>query len=45
MECEVTDILPGGDHDIFVGELKAVAVSEGNPLVYWRGAYGDVTKR
>lgn len=45
MECEVTEILPGGDHDIFVGEIKSVQVSDGNPLVYWGGAYGDVTSR
>lgn len=45
MECEVTSILPGGDHDIFVGEIKAVRVGEGKPLVYWKGAYGDVASR
>lgn len=45
MECEVTEILPGGDHDIFVGEIKSVRVSDGNPLVYWGGAYGDVKSR
>ncbi len=45
MDCEVTDILPGGDHDIFVGELKAVQVNEGQPLLYFNGAYGDITSR
>lgn len=45
MECEVTQILPGGDHDIFVGEIKGVRVGEGKPLVYWKGAYGDVASR
>jgi flavin reductase (DIM6/NTAB) family NADH-FMN oxidoreductase RutF len=39
MECEVTDILPGGDHDIFVGKLVSSAVSDGTPLMYWRGKY------
>lgn len=45
LECEVTEILPGGDHDIFVGLIKAAAVRDGKPLVYFSGAYGDVTSR
>lgn len=45
MECEVTEILPGGDHDIFVGMIKKVQINDGKPLVYWNGAYGDVTSR
>ncbi len=42
MECEVTDVFPGGDHDIFVGELKSVHVADGQPLIYWRGKYAAV---
>lgn len=45
MECTVTDIHPGGDHDIFVGELQSVQVAEGKPLIYWRGGYADLTPR
>lgn len=45
MECEVTEILPGGDHDIFVGLIKSARAGEGKPLVYFGGAYGDVTSR
>jgi flavin reductase (DIM6/NTAB) family NADH-FMN oxidoreductase RutF len=45
MECEVTDITAGGDHDIFVGKLVNVQVNEGKPLLYWGGAYGDITSR
>jgi len=46
MECRVAEILPGGDHDIFLGELQTVKVdADAKPLVYWRGAYGDVTSR
>lgn len=45
MECEVTGILPGGDHDIFVGEIKSVRINEGKPLVYWSGAYADLNPR
>jgi flavin reductase (DIM6/NTAB) family NADH-FMN oxidoreductase RutF len=45
MECRVTSILPGGDHDIFVGSLENVHVSGGKPLLYFAGAYGDITNR
>lgn len=45
LECEVTAIVPGGDHDIFVGELKGVTVAEGEPLLYFRGKYCDLTPR
>ena len=44
-ECEVTEILPGGDHDIFVGQLVRVEAGEGQPLLYFNGTYGDVTSR
>lgn len=44
MECVVTDIYAGGDHDIFVGELKSVSVADGDPLLYWRGAYRGVAQ-
>ncbi len=39
IECEVRDQLPGGDHSIFVGEVVAIAVREGEPLLYFRGGY------
>ena len=45
MECRVHEIFPGGDHDIFVGELVATSAAEGRPLAYWLGSYGDVTQR
>jgi len=43
IECNVTEQLPGGDHTIFVGEVVAVETREGAPLVYYRGAYHDIT--
>lgn len=39
MECKVTHVMPGGDHDIFVGELLSTSVAEGSPLLYFRGKY------
>jgi len=39
VECETVKIYDGGDHDIFVGRLLDVNVRDGEPLVYFRGAY------
>jgi flavin reductase (DIM6/NTAB) family NADH-FMN oxidoreductase RutF len=39
VDCRVTDILAGGDHDIFVGEIVAGDAREGQPLLYYTGKY------
>ena len=40
MECETIDIYPGGDHLIFLGEVKNAEVLHGEqPLLYFRGKY------
>lgn len=41
-DCRVVDVLPGGDHDIFIGEVVAGDVNVGNPLLYFAGKYRDV---
>jgi flavin reductase len=38
-DCRVVDILPGGDHDIFVGEIVAGEFHGGEPLLYFAGGY------
>lgn len=43
LECRVTDVLPGGDHSIFLGEV--VGVQQGadkDPLVFYGGAYREL---
>jgi flavin reductase (DIM6/NTAB) family NADH-FMN oxidoreductase RutF len=42
IECTLRDQLPGGDHSIFVGEVVATAVREGEPLLYFRGGYREM---
>jgi flavin reductase (DIM6/NTAB) family NADH-FMN oxidoreductase RutF len=38
--CRKHSVLPGGDHDIFVGEIVEGAVqSEGQPLLFYGGQY------
>jgi flavin reductase (DIM6/NTAB) family NADH-FMN oxidoreductase RutF len=40
VDCRVTAILPGGDHDIFIGQIEAGDWREGSPLLYFAGRYG-----
>lgn len=41
LDCRVWAAYPGGDHTIFVGEVQAGdAMSNGSPLVFYRGGYG-----
>jgi len=42
MECSVSEIYSGGDHDIFLGRVASVRVHDGTPLVYWRGSYSSL---
>ena len=39
LECTTTEILEAGDHTIFLGQVEAADAREGEPLVYFRGAY------
>ena len=36
VDCRVTNILPGGDHDIFIGEIVAGGTREGRSVVILR---------
>ena len=39
IECRVTEMLPGGDHLVMLGELVGGEAYEGSPLLYFRGGY------
>ncbi len=39
LDCQVRFAHDGGDHTIFVGEVKSVKLGEAFPLVYFRGFY------
>lgn len=43
-ECEVLSKYPGGDHTIVVGSVKSIVVNGGEPLVYHRGQYFDLSE-
>lgn len=39
VDCRLRDILDGGDHDIFIGEILAGDFREAAPLLYFGGKY------
>lgn len=39
LDCRIVQNFAGGDHDIFVGEIVAGAVQEGQPLLFYNGRY------
>ena len=42
LECRLRDAFEGGDHTIFVGEVDAASIRDGDPLVYFHGNYRDI---
>ena len=42
VDCRVKEILPGGDHDIFIGEIVAGELGEGEPLLFFGGKYASI---
>jgi flavin reductase (DIM6/NTAB) family NADH-FMN oxidoreductase RutF len=41
--CEVTERLPGGDHTIFIGQVRECGAVPGKrPLVYFRSSFGSL---
>ena len=39
LDCTLYSLLPGGDHVIFTGLVTSVDEHEGEPLVFFRGAF------
>ena len=44
LACELLELVPGGDHTIGIGEVIAFDHGEGEPLVWYRGAYTSVKR-
>jgi flavin reductase len=40
--CRVINAHEAGDHTIFVGEVQATEIFDGDPLVYFRGGYRKI---
>jgi len=39
LECRIVDVVEAGDHTIFIGQVEAADARDGEPLLYFRGAY------
>ena len=39
LECDITEIAPGGDHDVVIAKVVASETSDGAPLIYFERAY------
>lgn len=37
--CDLRDLIPTGDHEIAIGEVVAMDVGDGDPLLWYRGGY------
>jgi flavin reductase (DIM6/NTAB) family NADH-FMN oxidoreductase RutF len=37
--CDLRQLVPAGDHEIAIGEATAMDVAEGDPLLWYQGAY------
>jgi flavin reductase (DIM6/NTAB) family NADH-FMN oxidoreductase RutF len=46
LECTVSRVLPGGDHEILVGRVRHVETSANpnGPLVFFRGSYASLAE-
>ena len=42
VDCKVAEVLPGGDHEIFLGEILAGDCRDGRPLLYYGGNYAKL---
>jgi flavin reductase (DIM6/NTAB) family NADH-FMN oxidoreductase RutF len=40
LECRVTKAVDGGDHTVYFGAVQAAHAGHGEPLLFYRGAYG-----
>ena len=43
VDCLLVQVLPGGDHDIFVGEAVAGEARQGEPLIFYAGKYTQLS--
>jgi flavin reductase (DIM6/NTAB) family NADH-FMN oxidoreductase RutF len=44
VDCRLHEILAGGDHDIFVGEIVAGEARTGQPLLFFTGRYARLAE-
>lgn len=45
LECRVVEEVMGGTHSVFLAEVQKAYSKEGDPLVYFRGKFGQFTEK
>ena len=45
VDCQLRQVIAGGEHDMFIGEPMEGDLGEGGPLLFYAGGYGDLTIR
>ena len=43
MDCKVSAAYKAGDHTVFIGEVEAIQVGQGDPLVWFQRQFGGFT--
>ncbi len=44
LECRIRNIGDGGDHTIFIAEVESATVNDGDPLLYFRSDYRQMSE-
>ena len=44
-DCRLVEVLVGGDHDMFIGELVAGEWGSGDPLIFYGGEYARLDRQ
>lgn len=39
LECRIVQFYDGGDHTILIGRVESARITDGRPLLYYRGGY------
>ena len=42
VDCRVVEVVPAGDHDMFIGEPLAGETLDGEPLIFYSGQYAQL---
>jgi flavin reductase (DIM6/NTAB) family NADH-FMN oxidoreductase RutF len=42
VDCQVVEVAPAGDHDMFIGEPVAGKTHDGQPLIFYSGQYAQL---
>ncbi len=42
LECETARRIESGDHEIYIGDVRAISRTDGIPLIFHRGRFADL---